>query len=188
MTLTSADNPQPLVVWLTGLSGAGKSTLALALKDRLARSGAPPVVLDGDRIRAGLCSDLGFGPEDRRENVRRVAEVARLFVEEGRIAIVALISPLREDRRLARRIIGAPRFVEAYCDCALEVCEARDPKGLYRRARSGEIDQFTGISSPYEPPLAPDLALDTASSSIAQCADTLMRFLRNRCATTTVER
>ncbi|KWT73328.1 putative adenylyl-sulfate kinase [Variovorax sp. WDL1] len=180
MTSTSAANGGSFVVWLTGLSGSGKSTLAQALKDRLSTSGALPVVLDGDRIRSGLCSDLGFDPPDRSENVRRVAEVAKIFQQGGWIALVAVIAPSREDRRLARRIIGEPNFVEVFCECPLEVCEARDVKGLYRRARRGDIEQFTGISSPYEPPLRPDLVLHTASRSVSECVDTLLAHLLDR--------
>lgn len=167
-------------MWLTGLSGAGKSTLAQALEDRLSTSGILTVVLDGDRLRSGLCSDLGFDPAARSENVRRVAEVAKIFQQGGWIALVAVIAPLREDRQLARRIIGEPNFVEVFCECPLEVCEARDVKGLYRRARRGDIEQFTGISSPYEPPLGPDLVLHTGRRSVSECVDTLLSHLSDR--------
>ena len=168
------------MVWLTGLSGAGKSTLAHELRNRLLVSGTPSVVLDGDKIRSGLCSDLGFEPQDRRENVRRVAELAKLVLESGHIAIVALISPTRDDRQLARRIIGAPNFVEVYCACPLEICEGRDVKGLYRLARSGGISQFTGISAPYEPPLEPEVVLNTAASGLPECAGKLLSFIHAR--------
>ena len=154
--------------------------MAQALEERLSSLGTPVVILDGDNIRSGLCSDLGFSPADRKENVRRVAEVAKLFLKGGWIAIVALIAPLREDRQLARRIIGPPDFVEVYCECPLEICEARDVKGLYQRARRGDIDQFTGISSPYEPPLEPDLVVNTASSSPSECLDELVSCIRAR--------
>lgn len=168
------------VVWLTGFSGAGKSTLAYELRNRFLSSGTPSVVLDGDRIRSGLCSDLGFAPQDRRENIRRVAELAKLILESGHIAIVALISPSRNDRQWAREIIGAPNFVEVYCECPVEICEARDVKGLYRLARSGNISQFTGVSAPYEPPLEPEVVLDTAASGISECAGELLLFLHAR--------
>ena len=167
-------------MWLTGLSGAGKSTLAYELRNRLLISDTPSVVLDGDRIRSGLCSDLGFAPQDRRENVRRAAEVAKLILESGNIAIVALISPTQDDRQLARRIIGVPNFVEVYCQCPLEICEGRDVKGLYRLARSGGISQFTGISAPYEPPLEPDVVVNTAASSLAECVGELLSFIQAR--------
>ena len=167
-------------MWLTGLSGAGKSTLAYALRDRLLTSGRSSVVLDGDKIRSGLSSDLGFAPEDRRENVRRAAELGKLIVESGPIAIVALISPTQDDRQLARTIIGAPNFVEVYCRCPLEICESRDVKGLYRLARSGSIRQFTGISAPYEPPLEPDVVVDTAANGLSECVGQLLSFIRAR--------
>ncbi|RST48053.1 adenylyl-sulfate kinase [Variovorax sp. DXTD-1] len=180
MKSQGAETSGSFVVWLTGLSGAGKSTLAHELRARLLTSGKPSVVLDGDRVRSGLCSDLGFEPQDRRENVRRVAELAKLILESGQIAIVALISPTRDDRQWARRIIGAPHFVEVYCQCPLEICESRDVKGLYRLARSGGIGQFTGISAPYEPPLEPEVVLNTGVSGISECAGKLLTFIRTR--------
>jgi adenylylsulfate kinase len=147
------------VIWFTGLSGAGKSTIAHLTQRRLFSAGHLAVVLDGDRVRDGLCKDLGFSPEDRRENVRRVAHVAKLFADFGLIAVVALISPYREDRARAREIC-APSFLEVFVKTSLETCERRDPKGLYRKARSGEIAEFTGVSAPYEPPLSADVVLD----------------------------
>ncbi|MBI2865189.1 MAG: adenylyl-sulfate kinase [Chloroflexi bacterium] len=149
-------------IWLTGLSGAGKSTLASALEERLLAGGYSCVILDGDRLRSTLNRDLGFSPADRKENIRRTAGLARLFNEAGVTAIVALISPYREDRQLARQAIGCERFVEVYVDAPLDVCEARDPKGLYRRARAGDLPQFTGVSAPYEPPERPDVRIPTA--------------------------
>ena len=164
---------RPVTVWLTGLSAAGKSTLAFGLERELLARGHLACVLDGDNLRHGLNRDLGFSPADRRENIRRVAEVARLMNDAGLIVVSAFISPYREDRRSARRIIVDDRFVEVFLDAPLAVCEARDPKGLYRRARDGEITDFTGISAPYETPEAPDLRIDTALTD----ADAALRLL-----------
>lgn len=149
------------VLWLTGLSGAGKSTLAEALERSLFEDGFLPQVLDGDNIRAGINNNLGFSLEDRHENIRRIAEVARLYAHSGLIAITAFISPTIEMRELARQIIGEDDFVEIYVSTSLEVCEQRDTKGLYAKARRGELKNFTGIDSPYEPPLAPWVSVDT---------------------------
>lgn len=154
---------RPVTLWLTGLSGSGKSTFAFALEQRLFAAGHACTVLDGDNIRHGLNRDLGFSPEDRGENIRRVAEVARLFNDAGLVVITAFISPYRADREQAREIIGAERFLEAFVDAPLEECERRDPKGLYARARAGEIPEFTGISAPYESPEAPAMHLRTAT-------------------------
>jgi bifunctional enzyme CysN/CysC len=165
---------KPLTVWLTGLSAAGKSTIAAELERRLAEGARACYMLDGDNIRAGINRDLGFGPDDRRENIRRIAEVARLMNDAGLIAISAFISPYRADRQMARDIIGAGRFLEVYVSAPLEVCEGRDPKGLYRRARSGEIADFTGVSAPYEPPEKPDLVLASGEQSIEACVAQLL--------------
>lgn len=167
-------------VWLTGLSGAGKSTLACALEGRLVGSGHPAYVLDGDNLRHHLNRDLGFSPRDRQENIRRSAEVARLMNDAGLIVICAFISPLREDRAMARAIIGDANFVETYVSTPCAVCEERDPKGLYRKARAGLIPEFTGISAPYEVPLQPALALDTDSLSLDQCCEQLFQHLSQR--------
>lgn len=166
------------VIWLTGLSGAGKSTIADALQQRLREEGHLVYVLDGDTLRRGLNADLGFSAADRRENIRRVGEVAALFADAGFLTITALISPFRADRERARDAIGAERFLEVFVDVPLEVCEQRDPKGLYRRARAGELPEFTGISSPYEPPLAPALTLGpamTVDACVAAIAEELVR-------------
>ena len=171
---------QPITLWLTGLSGAGKSTLAYALEKRLTEEGHACFVLDGDNIRHGLNRDLGFSPEDRCENIRRVAEVARLFNEAGLIVITSFISPYRKDRWSAREVIGEDRFVEVFVDASLDVCENRDPKGLYKKARAGEIPDFTGISSPYEPPDNPSLRLDTSSLSVDEGVSQFLAFLTQR--------
>lgn len=162
------------VIWLTGLSGAGKSTIANALDVRLHRFGVRTVVLDGDNIRHGLCSDLGFSISDRNENLRRVAEVARLFMENGVVAIAAFISPLEAERSRAREIIGEQGFIETYCTAGLDACERRDTKGLYKRARDGEIADFTGISSPYEEPKSPEITIDTDSVDVEDCVDSIV--------------
>ncbi|MDO8546642.1 MAG: adenylyl-sulfate kinase [Nitrospirales bacterium] len=171
---------QACTLWLTGLSGSGKSTLANALEARLLAHGHPCIVLDGDHLRRTLNSDLGFSTADRSENIRRVAEVARLFNEAGVTAIVALISPYREDRQLARQRIGAERLVEVYVDAPLDVCEARDPKGLYARARSGDLPAFTGVSAPYEPPTPPDLRIPTGEISLEAATRSLRAALEKQ--------
>jgi adenylylsulfate kinase len=168
------------VVWITGLSGAGKTTLAQALERTLFDRGCGVFVLDGDKVRHGLCADLGFSLPERSENVRRIGEVARLFYEAGQIAIVSVISPLRADRARARALIPAPHFIEVHCDCPLAVCEARDPKGLYRKARAGLLPEFTGITSPYEAPEAPDVWLDSAEDSVEQEVGRLLAELQRR--------
>jgi bifunctional enzyme CysN/CysC len=173
---------KPLTVWFTGLSGSGKSTLAFALEQRLVGSGMTCSVLDGDNVRHGLNRDLGFSPRDRTENIRRVAEVARLMNEAGLIVITSFISPFQEDRQMAREIIGTDRFLEVYLDAGLEVCERRDPKGLYKKARSGELPGFTGIASPYESPEAAEVTLDTGRNTINASLDILMTALKECCS------
>jgi adenylylsulfate kinase len=168
------------VIWLTGLSGSGKSTLAHEVEERLHRLACRTFVFDGDNVRHGLCSDLGFSVEDRTENIRRIGEMTKLFVEAGVIALTAFISPLRRDRERVRQLVGDQAFIEIYIRCPIEVCESRDTKGLYRRARAGEVKDFTGISSPYEPPERPDLMLDTGSESLELCADRLVALLQQR--------
>ena len=156
------------MIWLTGLSGAGKSTLAMALERRLFEAGFQVYALDGDNMRGGLSADLGFAPDDRAENIRRIGEVAALMADAGLIAIAAFISPYRADRARARRAADG-RFVEVHVRADLATCEARDPKGLYARARAGEIADFTGISAPYEVPEAPELVVDTAANDVETC-------------------
>jgi bifunctional enzyme CysN/CysC len=168
-------------IWLTGLSGSGKSAIAMELEQRLIEAGHACFVLDGDNIRHGLNRDLGFSPSDRQENIRRIAEVAKLFNDAGLFVITAFISPYREDRGAAREVIGTERFVEVYLNASLDVCERRDPKGLYAKARAGQIAEFTGVSAPYEPPLLPDLTIDTGASSLDESVATLFDFVSDRC-------
>jgi bifunctional enzyme CysN/CysC len=165
------------VVWLTGLSGAGKSTVAGALEAALRARGVRSFVLDGDVVRQGLCKDLGFSAADRVENIRRVAEVARMMVDAGLIVITALISPFRADRGLARARFADGEFFEVFIDTPLAVAEQRDPKGLYARARRGELKNFTGIDSPYEAPERPDIAIDTTALPAADAARLIVRRL-----------
>jgi len=171
---------RPATVWMTGLSGAGKSTLALALERTLVHAGHPCLVLDGDVVREGLNRDLGFSASDRVENMRRVAQVARLANDAGVLVLVALISPLEEGRSLARRIVGDERFVEVYLSTSFEVCAGRDPKGLYARARAGLVADFTGVSSAYEVPKEPQVIIDAGRESVVQGVDRLHEHLRRR--------
>ncbi len=167
------------VLWFTGLSGAGKSTLAHAVEARLYARGARTFVIDGDNVRHGLCADLDFSDAGRVENIRRVAEVAGLFVQAGIITLTAFISPFRSDRQRARALLGED-FIEIYCNTPLEICESRDVKGLYKRARAGEIGDFTGISSPYEAPEAPEVDVETGTRSLDACVDQVMNYLQQR--------
>lgn len=164
-------------LWFTGLSGSGKSTLAHAVEEHLHLMGCRTYVFDGDNVRHGLCRDLGFSLEDRSENLRRIAEMIHLFMDAGVIALTAFISPLREDREKVRSIVGPENFVEIYCNCPLNICEQRDVKGLYQKARRGEISNYTGISSPYEPPVTPDLAFNTSTQTIKECVKTIINYL-----------
>lgn len=170
----------PAVVWLTGLSGSGKSTIAFALERALIDRACAAFVLDGDNIRRGLSGDLGFAPSDRNENIRRVGEVAALIADAGLIAITAFISPYAADRARARETAGAGRFVEVYLDVSVAVCERRDPKGLYARARAGEIAEFTGVSAPYEAPGSADLRLDTDGQDVDSCVAAIVAHLEGR--------
>lgn len=168
-----------LVLWFTGLSGSGKSTLAQEVQGALFERGCQTYVLDGDNVRHGLNKDLGFSPADREENIRRIGEVANLFADAGIIALTAFISPYRADRDQARAISG-DSFVEVYVKCDLEVCEARDPKGLYKKARAGLIPEFTGISAPYEAPENPELVVDTSRESLQESATRVLAYLEER--------
>jgi adenylyl-sulfate kinase len=169
-----------VVIWLTGLSGSGKSTIGYALERRLNGGRHLTYVLDGDNMRHGLCSDLGFSHEDRTENIRRIGEVAALFAEAGLIIVTSFISPYRSDRELARQRVPEGKFIEVFLDVSVEVCERRDPKGLYKKARAGEILDFTGVSAPYEKPETAELTLDTDSLSVESCVDTIVTHLEER--------
>ncbi|MGR0120668.1 adenylyl-sulfate kinase [Bacillus halotolerans] len=168
------------ILWLTGLSGSGKSTIANAAARELFEQGYQVIVLDGDNIRHGLNKDLGFSDEDRKENIRRIGEVAKLFVQQGTIVITAFISPFREDRDQVRQLVEAGEFNEVYIKCDLDICEQRDPKGLYKKARNGEIPFFTGIDSPYEEPEAPELVLDSGQYDREECKNQLIEFVKQQ--------
>jgi adenylylsulfate kinase len=164
-----------LILWFTGLSGAGKSTLANALEARLHNEkGCSTIVLDGDNVRHGLCGDLGFSAEDRIENIRRIGEMAKLFLDAGVIPLAAFISPFREDRQRVRGLVEAGEFFEIYCKCSLDTCEERDVKGMYKMARRGEIKDFTGISSPYEEPENAEIIVDTDKNTIEECVEQIV--------------
>ena len=169
-----------MILWFTGLSGAGKSTLAHAVEHRLYAAGCATFVFDGDNVRHGLCGDLGFSSEDRAENIRRVGEMSKLFIEAGIIALTAFISPFRADRDRVRDLVGSGDFIEIYCRAPLEVCEQRDVKGLYARARQGLIKEFTGISSPYEVPEHAELVIDTGSLPLEGCVAQVLAYLQQR--------
>lgn len=168
------------VLWFTGLSGAGKSTLAITVEDILFKRGCHTYILDGDNIRHGLNKDLGFSPEDRHENIRRIGEVAHLLADSGLIAITAFISPYIKDRSIAREINPKGNFVEIYCDCPLKVCEQRDPRGLYKKARAGKIKDFTGIDAPYESPQKPEVTVYTDKETVEESAGKVMRYLEEK--------
>jgi adenylylsulfate kinase len=168
------------ILWFTGLSSAGKSTLAHAVEEHLHRAGCLTFVFDGDNVRHGLCSDLRFSKQDRDENIRRVGEMTKLFLEAGVIALTAFISPFRAERERVRSLVPHGDFVEIYCRCPLEICEQRDVKGFYKRARAGEIKDFTGISSPYEEPDQPELVVDTGMLTLDQSVARVLDLLRER--------
>jgi bifunctional enzyme CysN/CysC len=171
---------KPALLWFTGLSGAGKSTIANNLEKKLHAMGKHTFILDGDNVRHGLNRDLGFTEADRVENIRRVAEVAKLFIEAGLITIVAFISPFQAEREMARELVEPDEFIEIFVDTPLETCERRDPKGLYKKARRGELRNFTGLDSPYEPPTKPELTLDALNRSADDLADRIINFMRQR--------
>ncbi len=171
---------KPCVIWFTGLSGSGKSTLANALERALFERGHHCYLLDGDNVRQGLNSDLGFSDEARVENIRRIGETAKLFVDAGLIVMTAFISPFRTERELARNLVEDDEFIEVHVSASLDVCEERDPKGLYKKARAGEIPNFTGIGSAYEAPESPDMLVDTGSNDVATCAEQLVDYLAKK--------
>ncbi|MCH8546753.1 MAG: adenylyl-sulfate kinase [Cryomorphaceae bacterium] len=173
------------VIWFTGLSGSGKSTLASALEVVLHEKGVHTYILDGDNIRSGLNKDLDFSEQGRRENIRRIGEVANLFIDAGVVVLSAFISPFEEDRRKVREIVGENNFIEIFVDCPLDICEQRDVKGLYKKARAGLIKNFTGIDSPFEQPKHPDIHVNTHTHSIAQCLETLVQNINLQLNSTT---
>ena len=170
----------PCIIWFTGLSGSGKSTIANALEERLNKMKFHTYLLDGDNIRHGLNKDLGFSLEERKENIRRISEVAKLFVDAGLIVITAFISPLGEDRNYARSLVKEDEFIEVYVDTSIEICEQRDPKGLYKKARHGEIKNFTGIDSPYEPPVNPEIHIKTEDLTVKESVEKIIKFLKHK--------
>jgi len=171
---------KPAVIWFTGLSGAGKSTIANALEQALVQRGHHSYLLDGDNVRHGLNSDLNFSEADRNENIRRIGEVSALFIDAGLIVLTAFISPIRAERNRIRERIGEEKFIEIYLSTSLEDCEKRDPKGLYVKARAGQIREFTGIDSPYEPPLAPQVTIDTSRVNVAGAVEQILNYLENK--------
>ena len=173
-------NQKGCVLWFTGLPSSGKSTLANEVAHLLHQRGQLTYVLDGDNIRHGLNKDLGFSPEDREENIRRIGEVAKLFADAGVIALTAFVSPYRKDRNRARSLLEDGRFIEVYVNCPVQVCESRDPKGLYKKAKAGEIPQFTGISAPYEPPENPEIEVRTDEMSVSEAAQVVVRYLEDQ--------
>lgn len=172
------NNHKSAVLWFTGLSGAGKSTLAHEVEEALHQLGCRTLVLDGDNVRHGLCGDLTFSDDDRHENIRRIGEMSKLFIESGAFVLTAFISPFREDRRRVRDLVGLGDFIEVYCNCSVSVCESRDLKGLYKKARAGDIKDFTGISSPYEEPENPEIVVDTGKSSLDECVNKIVGYLK----------
>lgn len=183
-TVTRADREllnehKSAILWFTGLSGSGKSTLSNAVEAYLHQQGARTFVLDGDNIRQGLCNDLGFSDESRKENIRRIGEVSKLMMDAGVITLTAFISPFRRDRRIVRDITNEGDFIEILCNANLEVCEKRDPKGLYKKARAGEIKDFTGISSPYEVPEHPEIIVETGTQTVEESVTQVIDYLKN---------
>ncbi len=173
-------NQKGVTIWLTGLSGSGKSTIAVELEHALIENRHQAYILDGDNIRHGLNKNLGFSPEDRTENIRRIGEVAKLFTDAGIITITAFIYPYREDRDAVRRLLSDGEFIEVYVKCPLDVCEERDTKGLYKKARAGEVKDFTGISAPYEEPLNPELTIDSSKLTVEESTRTVLNYLEEK--------
>ena len=173
-------NQKGCMIWLTGLPSSGKSTIAFTAEHILVEQGRLAYVLDGDNVRHGLNKNLGFSAEDRTENIRRIGEVSRLMMDAGLIVMTAFISPFRRDRRIVRKLVKKGDFVEIFCDTSLSICESRDVKGLYEKARAGEIPEFTGISSPYETPENPELIVESGNSTIEECVDEIINFLKEK--------
>ncbi|ODS33165.1 MAG: adenylylsulfate kinase [Candidatus Scalindua rubra] len=173
-------NQKGVTIWLTGLSGSGKSTIAVELEHALIENKHHAYILDGDNIRHGLNKNLGFSPEDRTENIRRIGEVSKLFTDANIITITAFISPYRQDRDDVRKLLNDGEFIEVYVECPVDVCEERDTKGLYKKAREGEIKEFTGISAPYEEPLNPELTIDSSKLSVEESTRTILNYLEEK--------
>lgn len=173
-------NHKPLLIWFTGLSGSGKSTIANELEKRLFESGIHTYILDGDNVRKGLNSDLDFSEKGRVENIRRIGEVSNLFLDSGLVVLSAFVSPFRSDRALVKKVVGAENYTEVFVDCPLEVCEARDVKGLYKKARNGEISNFTGISSPFEAPIDADVVVKSDFLTVQQSADKVFHIIESK--------
>lgn len=171
---------QPLLLWFTGLSGSGKSTIANAVEQTLYKKGFHTYSLDGDNLRLGLNSNLSFSAEDRKENIRRIGEVSKLMIDAGLVVTASFVSPYREDRALVKEIIGASRFVEVFVNTSVEECEKRDVKGLYKKARAGEIKNFTGISAPYEAPIHPDVEIDTLNTSVEEAVNIIVQNIQHK--------
>ena len=169
---------QSVLIWFTGLSGSGKSTVSVALEKALFEAGKQTYRLDGDNVRHGLNKNLGFSPEDRQENIRRIGEVGKLMVDSGAITVTAFISPYKQDRDNVRQLFEEQEFIEVYTQCSIETCEQRDPKGLYKKARTGEIPEFTGISAPYEPPENPEIIIDTEDNSVEASVNQILNYLK----------
>ncbi|MFB2003876.1 adenylyl-sulfate kinase [Staphylococcus aureus] len=169
---------QSVLIWFTGLSGSGKSTVSVALEKALFEDGKQTYRLDGDNVRHGLNKNLGFSPEDRQENIRRIGEVGKLMVDSGAITVTAFISPYKQDRDNVRKLFEEQEFIEVYTQCSIETCEQRDPKGLYKKARTGEIPEFTGISAPYEPPENPEIIIDTEDNSVEASVNQILNYLK----------
>ncbi|ODG91311.1 MULTISPECIES: adenylyl-sulfate kinase [Bacillaceae] len=174
------NNHHSCILWFTGLSASGKSTIANEIAKALYHLNVQQYVLDGDNIRHGLNKDLGFTDFDRTENIRRIGEVAKLFVDNGQIVLTAFISPFIADRNIVRSLVEQNEFIEVYVECSVETCESRDPKGLYKKAKNGEIQNFTGISSPYEAPINPEITLNTDKQSVQECVETILEFLKSK--------
>lgn len=175
----SLNGHKSIALWFTGLPSSGKSTIAHALEKMLHDMGLKTYTFDGDNVRHGLCSDLGFSPEDRAENLRRIGEMIKLFLDAGIIALAAFVSPLKEDREKVKKIVGKENFVEIYCRCPVEVCKLRDTKGMYKKAETGEIKYYTGVSAPYEEPENPDIVLDTHLFSIEECIEKVFNYIQD---------
>ena len=171
---------KPVILWFTGFSGSGKSTVAGALESALHQQGVHTYLLDGDNVRHGLCNDLGFSDEDRVENIRRVGELSKLMIDAGLVVLTAFISPFQAERDMVRNLVGDGEFIEVFLDTPLDVCEQRDPKGLYKKARAGEIKHFTGIDSDYQVPVNPEIRIDTSANSLEQSVQQLVAYLKDK--------